>query len=304
MSEDQMLEQTPSAMLAKISEGTMASWDDDKKKDFVDLFERRSKTAQYILKQTALIIISKAHNRHFIGQRVHDELSEKAHTHGLYDVRGNYNNPQEVGGRTLSELDSIAEERAQLILEELPPIQKAVAIIDPDTAKMMKDREKIIRDLRSLKDELFTVPTTVSMREVDQSMTIGAFLEHIEELEDKRTKIVRKMQKAGSKGQELDSVINKRLYNGLPGLSEAVAKVATQYIERATGLNATTRRVEERVKFGDDEGAVELLKGFEKDEVTISSSVKAEFASALEKLSLLGAKKKKTKKVLPKRASK
>lgn len=293
MSEDQILEQSPAEMLAKVSNSSIALWSDDKKKEFVDLFDRRSRTAQYLLKKTALIIIEKAHYKHFIGIRVYGELSEKASAVGLHDRRANHYDPKSIGGRSMDELDTIAGERAKLILDELPPITKAVEIIDPVTAKLMKEQEKLIQTLKELRSELNLLPTTVSMREVDSTMSIGAFLEHIEAIEDKRAKVVQKMQKVGAKGQELDNVINKKLYNGLPGLSEAVVNVVTQYLDRSTGLNAVTRRVEEKVKFGDDAGAVELLKGFEKDEVTISDSVKAEFSAALEKLNLLGAKSKK-----------
>jgi hypothetical protein len=47
--------------------------------------------------------------------------------------------------------------------------------------------------------------------------------------------------------------------------------------------------------FGDSKAALELLKGFEKDELDISDSIKSEFAGALEKLNV-AAKKLKTKK--------
>jgi hypothetical protein len=44
------------------------------------------------------------------------------------------------------------------------------------------------------------------------------------------------------------------------------------------------RRVSEHVKFGNSQAAVELLRTFEKDEVTISEDVAARFRTALEQL--------------------
>jgi hypothetical protein len=290
---DTILETSPAAMLAKVNEGgTIATWSDDKKQDFVDLFNKRSRAAQYILAHTASIIIERARNRYFIGQRLYNELSERARMMGIYDNRS-YGNAATIGGRTVNDLNQIAEERAKLILDELPPIKTAVQVIDPDTSKMLDQRDKLLARLKVLKGKLSELPTTISLAEPEiQDMTIREFRKKVKALEKKRRYIGHEMSDVGGEGQELDRLINKRLYNGLPGLSDAVRKVAIQYIERSKALDATTRRVEEKVKFGDDEGAQELLRGFEKDEVTISDNVKAEFAAALDKLNL--AKKRKS----------
>jgi hypothetical protein len=95
----------------------------------------------------------------------------------------------------------------------------------------------------------------------------------------------------GQTGIELDNQINKALYLGLPGLSDAVIKVVADHLERAVAFDQTTRRVTEKVLFGDSEAAMELLKGFERDEVTVSDNIKAEFSAAMLKLGIAAGKK-------------
>lgn len=301
--QDQILEASTSSMLATISDGTMATWTEDKKTEFISLFRSRSKAAQYILKKAALIIIEKAAHRHFIGPRVKTELDKKAQAHGLYDEGQVYNKPTMVGGRNVTDLDIIAAERAKAILNELPAVKDAVKIIDPDTATLMDKRDRLILKLKVLKEALEELPTRINMRDPEfADITVKEFLKGIKELENKRTKMAREMCDIGADGQALDESINKRLYNGLPGLSDAVKKVAIQHIERSQALDATTRRVEEKVKFGDDEGATALLQGFERDEIRVSDDIKSEFANAMKKLSLAAGKKKRKMKALPKRS--
>ena len=297
--DDALLNRTPESMLALAAAGgggSMALWSDDKRSDFVNLFKSRSRAGQYILLATAQTIANQAQQKHFIGIQTRDSLNTQFH---VPNDPGDY---YKVGGRLTSELNQIAAQRAELILNELPPIKMAVQIIDPDTALKMHNREELLEKMKELKAQIEELPTNISMAELDQDMTIGAFRTMVKDLEKKRKALVEKMCEHGKEGQELDEIINKRLYKGLPGLSEAVVSVVNQYIDRAKALDATTRRVEERVRFGDSAGAVELLQGFERDEVTVSDNVKAEFQAALEKLTLsrghqkLEAKKRRSKK--------
>jgi hypothetical protein len=96
--------------------------------------------------------------------------------------------------------------------------------------------------------------------------------------------LIAKLDEIGKEGQSLDSRINKFLYNGLPGLSDAVIRVVIEYIERYTGFSALNRRVAEQVKFGDSEAAMEMLRTFEKDEVKVSSDIQGQFDAALDAL--------------------
>jgi len=51
------------------------------------------------------------------------------------------------------------------------------------------------------------------------------------------------------------------------------------------------RRVNEQINFGDSVTALEILKGFEKDELKISDEIEASFKKAMETLKLAGSKK-------------
>jgi hypothetical protein len=95
---------------------------------------------------------------------------------------------------------------------------------------------------------------------------------------------MQQMNELGEDGAKLEDAINKTLYAGLPGLSEAVIQVIQDSIDRYRNFDTMSRRVEEQVRFGDNEAAMNILSNFEKDEVTVSDKVKAEFSEAMNKL--------------------
>jgi archaellum component FlaC len=287
---DQVFEESAEMMIARVKNSEMTLWSETKRQDFVNLFDLRSRAAQYVMCKVARIIADKAKERYFIGQRTYNDLFAEPHptVQQQYD---NNTNDYRVAGRVVSELLQIAEDRAKAILDELPSMNKAVSIIDPETSKMLTEREGLLEKLKVLREELEEIPTELNIRELPAKTTLGEFLKQVDDLEEKRTSVIRKMARIGKEGNELTIIINKRLYKGLPGLSEAVVSVVRQHWERATALSQVTRRVEEKVKFGDNEAAVDLLKGFENDEITISDNVKNEFKAALEKLNLAGSKR-------------
>ncbi len=287
---DQIFEETAETMIARVKNAEMALWSETKRQDFVNLFDSRSLAAQYVMVRVAAIIAEKAKERYFIGQRTFSDLFSEPHpqvSQKYDDKTGDYR----VAGRTVLELDQIAVDRAKVILDELPSTNKAVSIIDPETSELLQQRDDLLLQLKALREELEEVPTELNMRELPPDTTIADFLKQIDDLEENRESIIKKMGRIGKEGNNLQVIINKRLYKGLPGLSEAVVTVVRQHWERATALAQVTRRVEEKVKFGDSEAAVDLLKGFESDEITVSDSVKNEFKAALEKLNLAGSKR-------------
>ena len=142
-----------------------------------------------------------------------------------------------------------------------------------------------------MKQRLEEMAGSYSLADVDQKMTIGEFRKGVRDRDRKRAALSRQMNDMGQTGIELDNQINKALYLGLPGLSDAVIKVVADHLERAVAFDQTTRRVTEKVLFGDSEAAMELLKGFERDEVTVSDNIKAEFSAAMLKLGIAAGKK-------------
>lgn len=268
------------------------SWSDDKRKAFVATFEARSRAARYILLSTAEHIQHTAERRKFI---------TKAHTKKLkgvswqmkrdlqdVDPHHTYAQTGTVGGRTISDLENIAEVRAKSVLEELPSLKAVVRIISADLAKKIERKELLAKQGQVMADTLLELSKPIHMKDMDQNMTIGQFREFVKQLERKRKDLINKLDELGTEGCELEDDISKELYAGIPGVSDAVIQVINDHIERATALDTTTRRVGERIMFGDSSEAMSLLGRFEKDEIEVSSKIKSEFAAALEKLKVLG----------------
>ena len=115
----------------------------------------------------------------------------------------------------------------------------------------------------------------------------------VKNTEKKRTGLITKINELTEEGLELDSDINKALYSGLPGLSDAVLAAICSMMERAKALSQMGRRVGEQVMFGNSEAALELLRRFESDEVKLSDDVKMELGQAMDKLKLAVATNKK-----------
>lgn len=285
---DNLLETNTKDMLATIGSTDMAEWTDLKKSEFVKTFEARAKAAKYILVQTASTLLAIATEKHFVAQKRAGELTEKyGHTSGMlqdtYDgARNCYNST--VGGRAASELNTLATERAESIVEELPPIRDAVAVIDKSTAALMDRRDKLLAKLNKLGPRLEQYSLTIKMSECDQKMPIGDFRKMVALRYKKYRAVAVAMSEIGKEGADIEDTINKKLYMGLPGLDDAVIKVVSNHLDRAQALGQLVRRMGEKVMFGDSKEAMDILKHFEKDEMELSEDIKSKFAEALEKL--------------------
>lgn len=290
---DQVAEIT--ALTQQLSADNLATWSDDKRKSFVDTFDARIRAARYILLKTAAKIASKAKEKHFISDKHMGKLEAQLNTEysnlDLYDKgQDRYSNNKLIGGRPASELNDIANDRANEIIEVMPALSDAVRIISPEVSTMIDKRAKLLAKGKELFEQSQSLTGGIDMDDLDQTMSIAAFKELVEEREKQRLAVIAKLDQIGKDGRLLDSKINKFLYDGLPGLSDAVLKVVQDYIDRTAGFAALNRRVGEQVQFGDSEAAMEMLKSFEKDEVKISSDVKAQFDAALDLLKLAAKK--------------
>lgn len=200
-----------------------------------------------------------------------------------------YNPPKFCGGRSVDELDEIAEKRAVEVIAGLPPLSKAVRIIDPDTAAKIDRKDKLVADLNEKRQQYEAL--SVEMKLSDwKGKTVDDFLSAVDARVGSRKRLRDSMEKMLKEAGELDGQINEVLYKGLPGLSDAVFDVIRQHVDKATGLDAMTRRVGEQVRFGDNETALEILKTFESDELKIRGDIKEQFDNALEKLQVLAKK--------------
>lgn len=288
------------ALVKAGSTDAMTLWTDEKRGDFVKVFEGRSRASKYILAHTASELIGTALRRQFVGRRAWDRFQD-AHKAILSAVRTladgemyklDYNHPQYrcIGGRTIDELNAIAEKRAEEIFANLPSLKQAVQVIRPEVSKKIDALEKLREKMKKLVEEVDDPALSAELRlsQVDQDMTIAAFRVMVKARVEKRRKIIHTLEETSKEAKELDDEIAKDLYAGIPEIQEAILDVAKKHYEQAAAMGAMTRRVEEHVKFGDSQAAVDIVKRFEQDEAAVSPNIKKEFDDALARLKLSG----------------
>lgn len=290
--------ENPVALLKQTD--SMASWSDDRRKEFKKLFEQRTAAAQCLCLMTASKIANMASSRHFISEHHLSKLVRKFGWQPCgyeYRYHSDFTQLAHEAGREFQELLQIATDRAKTLLAELPPLKKAVQIIDPDTAKMLDEVDRLKKKGAKAQAALEELPRQIEMSTVDQNMTVGEFRKEVATLVKKRKKLIETMNDCGTEAEELEITIAKRLYKGFPGLSDAVMDVLTAHLERNVALDQMQRRVGEQVMFGDSDAATELLRQFEADEAAVSDDLKDKLSAAMATL-------KKSIKALPKKKAK
>jgi hypothetical protein len=282
---------------------SMATWSEDKRKDFVQLFNNRAEIALILCKMTASKIANMASARHFISNF---HLAKIQRSHGWSpdgEYKYEYSDSIRSCGRNYEEIARIADDRAKSLLSELPPLKKAVQVIDPDTAQMLVDIERLTKKAEKAKAELESLPRQIDLADVDQKMSIKDFRKEVTALIKKRKRLLESMNEAGNEAHNLEISVAKRLYKGFPGLSDAVMDVIVAHVERAVALDQMQRRVGEHVMFGDSDAATSLLSQFEKDEAEVSDELKtklnASMAALKASVKALPKKKKAGAKALP-----
>ena len=150
MTTDALMESTnPSSMLAQ-ADG-MAQWSESKKNEFCSLFEKRAKFARLLCSLTASKYAEGAKRRHFISEYHLDRLERKTSWRPSTD-KWNYEGSAAATGRSWDELERLAGERAKTLLKELPPLKKAVEVIDVETSKKIGRLEPGRRRGRAARD--------------------------------------------------------------------------------------------------------------------------------------------------------
>lgn len=295
-----MNNQTSIAILEQVGSLTNVSqsWSDEKKNEFCNLFKKRVRVSQFVLICVAREILNKALHSYMVGVRKNGELnkaisdlpelddySHSGHASGSWE---------RVGDRDKSELMEIARTQAKQILQDLPKMADVVAVIDKTTSERMQQKEAILKECNQLRDELVEVVEPISMSsmvEDNPKITLKEFLGIIKKREERRDYLVSTIDRKVSDGIRLEKEIAKALYKGLPGLSEAVSKTILDLVEQVRLLDTTTRQVEEKVKFGDCEAALEILNHFGENEIQSRSEISERFKQALANLGLNSGKK-------------
>ena len=284
--EDQLLNGDSTALITASDCRSIAMWDEGKKKEFIRTFEERVEVASYILNQTAHCITQKATSRQFLSYKHQSRIkpvnalkltAQQVHNGPYY----NY-----LGGRPQQELDKIAEERAEDIIKKLPALKDAVKIIDQKTFDLIEEHKALKETCEKKNERLQELSVEIRLSDMEQDMTIGEFRNFVKETHKKKEILKTELYVMGQNLQSMETTIAKNLYAGIPGISDAIIAVINEHYERIIALENMSRRVSERVAFGDSDEALSLLEFFEKDEAVVSDNIQAEFDTALEKLHL------------------
>ncbi len=262
-------------LVAQTNGDKMSIWDDNKKKDFVSVFKNRVDAAKYVLTTCASNMLHAALQKKFVGTKHSNKFNITIPYH-------NYGN--KIGGREQQELIKLADDRAKDLLKSLPPLSKAVQIISPELSKKIEERDGILEKGKALAKQLADLSEPIHMSEKEKKMTIGSFRKMVKDTEKKRNELAFKMNELGKEGCELEDEIDKALYAGIPGLSDAVCNAVQSCLDKSNAFDQMSRRVEEKVLFGDSQTATEIFRKFEQDESKLSDDVKAELTAALDKL--------------------
>jgi hypothetical protein len=274
----------------------MMLWTDDKKKDYVTLFKQKANVSTYILRNTAKELAKRALDKKFLGQPRFNKLQEACnHFSGTDQVHGHYDSTHwaTTYNRSQADMNAVVEERVTALFKSLPSLNKAILILDPEIAKKMEERDLLKERGQEITEKIQETSEPIRMSQMDQTMTIGAFLKHIKDMEVQRKAWFEELQEIGSKGRDLEIIINKALFKGVPGISDEIEDVCRDIYEKSKAMGLLSRRVEEQVLYGDSEAALKLLSHFEKDEGKLREDIAARFNAGLEKLKLKVAKKKK-----------
>jgi len=268
-----------SAIIKSVSCVDLATWSDDRRKEFSDTFQARVRASRFILQQTAYSALHMASERKFLPGRM---INKVKLPHVDHDA-SNYNT---YGGRTCSELQEIAQERATLLLKELPPLQQAMQIIQPEVAAKIDRRDSLKQQAQKLADQLTDLSEEKRLTDIDPKMTVGDLVVHLKEQSQQRARLMLKIDELAKEGYELDRQVDKALADGIPGISEAVLESVQSVIDQCNAMEQISRRVHEKVMFGDSKEAMAILASFEKDETVVGVSANEKLRAAVAKLGI------------------
>jgi hypothetical protein len=273
-----MTQQDPSIetqALAINDNGELASWSENKREGFLKTYRQRTFAAISIAVATANLFRRKASEHNFISAKHTTKIDKKyadIQSAGTYYCQS---------GRSPQELDMLAEERAGDIYQQLPPLRKAVQLIDAKTTALIDQAAQLRKKAQTSADALGDLPTEFDMDDYED-MTVKAFKKMVSDTAKKKRKLYEAMQECGSQAHRIDARVAKALYAGLPGISDACVGVIEEHLDKARGLLQLVRRVEEKVRYGDSEAACTLLAGFEKHELQVSKDTRVKIKSAMD----------------------
>ena len=295
----------PFSLMVGESAAAMALWTDDKKKDYVGLFKQRANASMYILRNTARELASRAKEKQFLGvpryNKLVEECTQFAGEDAVQGDRYNYNGNADLWRKTYDrsqvDLDAMVKERVVSLIKNLPSLNAAMLILDPETHNKMLRRDELREKGQEITEKFAEVSVDVRLSDMDQTMTIGAFRAYMKDLETKRRRMLEELEEIGKEGQDIERHINKALFKGLPGIGEEIESVVKELYQQSKDMGSTSRSVENTVLYGDCDAALAILESFKSDEQKVSTAIGLRFQNGLELLKLkLAGKKVKAKK--------
>lgn len=242
-------EESITSLVQQVSRDAIVAWSDDKRREFVGTFTNRVKASQYIYLITGKRLLKKAQERQFISIRQYEEAKAKAAglpVESLIDKKpgdacyySGYEELREaaiVGSRPVAELNTIIDQRCEEIIKSLPHLKKAVEIISPETAKLISTRDRLTEEANVIVQELEVLCADLDIDDLDESMSLKDFKQLARDRYEKREDLKAQLAKLGERTKELQIKIDKFLYSGIPGLSDAIVEVAVSNFEHALGL--------------------------------------------------------------------
>lgn len=272
----------------RLNQDSIQSWSESKKDNFIELFKQRAKVARAILLMTINQLNEECTKKHFIGYHYLSNHTKETHEmlNSLYEKRSNdyYDRDVKIGGRAICEISQIAKERAEEIVKRLPNVKKLLEIVAPEIVKLQEEL-KVLDEEYEIEAEYFKKQSEdIDVENLDESMTLKELKELVQTRADNKLASVQKLDKLQERMVEIDKITTETLKDGIPGVRESIREVVKKIFDQQSALSEVSRRIEEKVKFGDSEAAVKLLEHFEKDEKTIDPEIKQQFDKALEVL--------------------
>lgn len=247
----------------------LTSWGDLKKQEFTRIFTNRAKRYADIMYLTAQYVYNEALEKSFIPDVQWWE----------YIGRGCFCNHT----NDFNEMEEIARARSRQILDELPALNKALEVIDPETSALVVQRDNLKSKIDELLKKLSSLSKTLTMSDYDD-MLVKDFRSMVRGIEESREDLASKINKIAPDLYELERKVGNRLRKGVPEISTSLLSLVDGLRERSKNVPNMIRRVEERVNFGDSEAAMSIFSSFEKDELELSDSAKESLKKSLEAL--------------------
>ena len=252
----------------------LTNWSDDRRKDFACTFADRVRASRYIMAETVRLALAEAQRRGFVPGSVANKVKVPCVNH-------DDSNWDQYGRRKREEQAAVAAERARALLAELPTLQRALAVIQPGTARKIDRRDALRDQAKAMHEEYAALSEVRMLADLDPEMTVGRLVKDLKAQAARRRELLAKIDEAALEAAELDRQVGKSLADGIPGLTEAVVEAISGVAAQCEAMEVVARRVHEKVMFGDSKEAMEILRRFEQDESCADSDTSAKIRAAV-----------------------